>query len=76
MGMLMEPDELNYSAVIFPEMWCESSRLHHYPIVNVLFSSWPVALKQSFLYYSSQNGPILVLESGIETFLDTKFYDC
>lgn len=37
MGMLMEPDELNYSAVIFPEMWCESSRLHHYPIVNVLF---------------------------------------
>lgn len=33
----MKPDELNYSAVIFPEMWCESSRLHHYPTVNVLF---------------------------------------
>lgn len=37
MAMLMESDELNYSAVIFPEMWCESSRLHHYPIGNVLF---------------------------------------
>lgn len=37
MGMLMEPDELNYSAVIFSEMWCESSRLHHHPIFNVLF---------------------------------------
>lgn len=37
MGMLMEPDELNYSVVIFTEMWCESSRLRHYQPVDVVF---------------------------------------
>lgn len=73
MGMLMEPDELNYSAVIFPEMWCESSRLHHHPIFNVLFLHGQWLWSNPFLYYSSQNGLILVLESGIQTLLDTRF---
>lgn len=37
MGLLMEPDELNYSAVILTEMWCERSRLCRYPPQGVLF---------------------------------------
>lgn len=78
MGMLVEPAELNYSAVIFTEMWCESSRLRHYPPV-CSFSSWSVALKV-FLYVlfftEWSNLGARVWHSASQTLVGAGFYDC